>query len=163
MRNRWLPSGVAEPVAARAPFVVVSELFMTQTARSADVVLPASCSFERPTTMVNFEGRVQHAPAAVRPILGVRSDLDIVNVIAAGVAERLGKEWTCLTPDSALVAAGELAPALAPVAAGLPQGGLLVASQPADGRYHFVGRAQPAAPAQPAEPAPSVEPEASEG
>lgn len=143
VRDRWLPSGLGQPVAARAPFVVVSELFMTQTARSADVVLPASCSFERPTTVVNYEGRAQHVPAAVRPILGVRSDLDIVNVIAAGVAERLGKAWAELTPETALAAAGALAPALAPLADGLPHGGLLLASQPADGRYHFIGRPRP--------------------
>ncbi len=47
-------------------FLVVQELFLTETAKLADVVLPAVSWAESDGTFTNLERRVQRAPKAVR-------------------------------------------------------------------------------------------------
>ncbi len=47
-------------------FLVVSDLFLTETAKLADVVLPAADYVESDGTFTNLERRVQRAPKAVR-------------------------------------------------------------------------------------------------
>ncbi|MCC7494337.1 MAG: molybdopterin-dependent oxidoreductase [Fimbriimonadaceae bacterium] len=122
------------------PFVVVSELFLSQTAALADVVLPATCFAERPGTLVNCEGRAQSAPAAVRPILGVRSDVDILNQLAAGVAARLGAEpWQPASSAELLCSiAGQVAGYGDLTAAALAGEGLVIRPAPPAGRFEFV-------------------------
>jgi NADH-quinone oxidoreductase subunit G len=67
--------------------LVVTELFWTETARQADVVLPALSIFEREGTVVNLEGRPQKvAPSRMGPP-GARADGEILQMVAA----RLGR------------------------------------------------------------------------
>lgn len=118
----------------QVPFVVVSELFCSETAKRADVVLPATCFAERAGTYVNLEGRVQYAPAAVRPILGVRSDLGILN----GLGTRLSEAWTPLDSDAAWAELTALVPSYAEAPRDPDSGGHVVPLPPPDGRYRFV-------------------------
>jgi NADH-quinone oxidoreductase subunit G len=71
----------------RLELLVVTDLFWTETARQADVVLPALSSFERPGTVANLEGRPQRIEPSRMGPPGARSDLEIVQM----VAERLGR------------------------------------------------------------------------
>ena len=48
-------------------FLVVQDLFMTETARLADVVLPSACYAEKDGTFTNSERRVQRVRKAVAP------------------------------------------------------------------------------------------------
>ena len=48
-------------------FLVVQDLFMTETARFADVVLPSACYAEKEGTFTNSERRVQRVRKAVAP------------------------------------------------------------------------------------------------
>jgi NADH-quinone oxidoreductase subunit G len=65
-----------------AEFVVVQELFLTETARLADVVLPAASVAERDGTYTNAERRVQRSRQA-RPAVGQsRPDWQIVQGVA---------------------------------------------------------------------------------
>ena len=48
-------------------FLVVQDIFMTETARLADVVLPAACYAEKDGTFTNSERRVQRIRKAVEP------------------------------------------------------------------------------------------------
>ncbi len=65
-------------------FVVVQELFLTETAKRADVVLPAQAYVERDGTYTSAERRVQRFYPAVPPIAeGVRPDFTITAQIAA--------------------------------------------------------------------------------
>lgn len=58
-------------------FLVVQDIFLTQTAKLADVVLPA-CSFaEKEGSFTNLEGKTQHLNKALSPIGEVKSDLQI--------------------------------------------------------------------------------------
>jgi assimilatory nitrate reductase catalytic subunit len=67
-------------------FLVVSDIFLSETAALADVVLPTTQWAEESGTMTNLEGRVILRRAAVSPPDEVRSDLDVM----ADLAKRLG-------------------------------------------------------------------------
>ncbi|HJT36937.1 MAG TPA: molybdopterin-dependent oxidoreductase, partial [Actinomycetota bacterium] len=66
-----------------APFVVVLDLFFTESSRRADVVLPAAAVYERDGTITNWEGRAQPVRAAVPPAGLAQSDFEILAHIAA--------------------------------------------------------------------------------
>ena len=59
-------------------FLAVQDLFLTETARCADVVLPGASFAEKDGTYVNTERRIQLSRKAVEPPGEARSDLDIV-------------------------------------------------------------------------------------
>jgi assimilatory nitrate reductase catalytic subunit len=63
--------------------LVVSDMFLSETAELADVVLPTTQWAEEGGTMTNVEGRVILRRAAVAPPTGVRSDLEILSALAA--------------------------------------------------------------------------------
>jgi formate dehydrogenase major subunit/NADH-quinone oxidoreductase subunit G len=64
-------------------FLVVSEMFLTETAAMADVVLPV-CSFaEKEGTFTATDRRVQHIKPAIRKIGQIRSDLEIFGALIA--------------------------------------------------------------------------------
>jgi predicted molibdopterin-dependent oxidoreductase YjgC len=71
-------------------FLVVQDLFYTNTAALADVVLPAAAGWcESEGTVTSSERRVQRVRRAVPPPPGVRDDIDILYELA----RRLGHEW----------------------------------------------------------------------
>jgi formate dehydrogenase major subunit len=59
-------------------FLAVQDLFLTESARCADVVLPGSSFAEKDGTFVNTERRIQLSHKAVEPPGDARGDLDIV-------------------------------------------------------------------------------------
>jgi assimilatory nitrate reductase catalytic subunit len=68
--------------------LVVSDMFLSETAALADVVLPTAQWAEEEGTVTNLEGRVLHRRRALPPPEGVRTDLQILLALAA----RLGRE-----------------------------------------------------------------------
>jgi predicted molibdopterin-dependent oxidoreductase YjgC len=71
-------------------FLVVQDLFFTNTAALADVVLPAAAGWcESEGTVTSSERRVQRVRRAVPPPPGVRDDIDIIYELA----RRLGHDW----------------------------------------------------------------------
>jgi len=58
--------------------LVVQDLFLTETAQTADVVLPAACFAEKNGTFTNTERRVQRVRKAVDPPGQARPDADII-------------------------------------------------------------------------------------
>jgi formate dehydrogenase major subunit len=73
-------------------FLAVQDLFLTETARWADVVLPGSSFAEKGGTYVNTDRHIQLTEAALEPPGNARRDLDIL----IDLSRRLGLEtaWT---------------------------------------------------------------------
>ena len=70
--------------------LVVQDIFLTQTAELAHVVLPAAAGWaESEGTVTNSERRVQRVRRALEPPAGARDDVDIISDMAA----RLGRDW----------------------------------------------------------------------
>ncbi len=92
-------------------FLVVQDIFMTETAKAADVVLPALCFAEKEGTFSNTERRVQRVRKAVDGPAGVPTDWEIT----CEIARRMGAD---MSYDSAEAIFTELA-AATPSMAGL--------------------------------------------
>jgi len=92
----------------RLEFLVVQDIFLTETARYADVVLPAACSFEKDGTFTNTERKVQRIRRAVRPPGNARDDLSII----MDIAKRMGHPMEYGSPDKVLEEFGAVWPAL---------------------------------------------------
>lgn len=70
--------------------LVVQDIFLTNTAQMADVVLPATASWcEAEGTVTSSERRVQRVRRALDPPPGARDDIEIIGEIA----KRLGFDW----------------------------------------------------------------------
>jgi formate dehydrogenase alpha subunit len=82
-------------------FLAVQDIFMTATARFADVVLPASAWAEKEGTFTSTERRVQWSNKAIEPPGEARADLDII----CDLAGRLGLKQQFSYPDAASVLA----------------------------------------------------------
>jgi formate dehydrogenase major subunit len=76
-------------------FVVVQDIFLSKTAKFADVVLAASPSLEKEGTFVNTERRIQRLHRAMAPLGQSRPDWQITRDLAA----RLGHEWKYDSPS----------------------------------------------------------------
>ena len=68
-------------------FLAVSDIFLSETAAEADVVLPTAQWAEEDGTMTNLEGRVLRRRRALEPPAGVLDDLSAL----AALAGRLGR------------------------------------------------------------------------
>ncbi|MHC4982437.1 MAG: formate dehydrogenase subunit alpha [Planctomycetota bacterium] len=62
--------------------LIVQDIFMTETARLADVVLPGASFAEKDGTFTNTERRVQRVRKAIEPIGGARADWQVLCEIA---------------------------------------------------------------------------------
>jgi formate dehydrogenase alpha subunit len=89
-------------------FLVVQDIFMTETAALADVIFPATCSFEKDGTFTNTERRVQRVRKAVEPPGRARNDLAIISRMSR--AMRYPLEYD--SPEQVLAEFGRLWPAL---------------------------------------------------
>lgn len=63
-------------------FLVVQDIFLTETAELAHVVLPAACFAEKEGTFTNTERRVQRVRKAVEPPGEARADWEIICTLA---------------------------------------------------------------------------------
>ena len=66
----------------RKPFIVVQELFETETAKIANVILPAQAYTERDGTFTSGERRVQRFYPAVPALDGTKPDFSITSQVA---------------------------------------------------------------------------------
>lgn len=84
----------AEEWVRKLDFLAVQDLFLTETARWADVVLPASSFAEKEGTFANTDRHIQLAMPAVAPPGDVRQDLEIL----VDLSRRLGLATAFETP-----------------------------------------------------------------
>jgi formate dehydrogenase major subunit/formate dehydrogenase alpha subunit len=77
-------------------FLVVQDIFLTETARLAHVVLPAACYAEKEGTFTNTERRIQRCRKAIEPPGEARADWQIL----CALAEAAGYDGMCYAePD----------------------------------------------------------------
>ena len=69
-------------------FLVVQDIFFTETARYAHVILPGISFAEKNGTFTNAERRVQRVRRAISPLNGFRAEWKIVAELAARMLER---------------------------------------------------------------------------
>ncbi len=89
-------------------FLVVQDIFMTETAQLADVIFPATCSFEKDGTYTNTERRVQRVRKVVDPPGRARNDLAIISRMSRAMRYPLEYE----SPEKVLEEFGRLWPAM---------------------------------------------------
>lgn len=75
-------------------FVVVQELFETETTASADVVLPAASFAEVDGTFTNNAGNVQRVRKSIEPLHQSKPDWMITNLIAREMGVDLGYDFS---------------------------------------------------------------------
>jgi NADH-quinone oxidoreductase subunit G len=69
-------------------FLVVHEMFLTETAQQADVVFPAASAYEKDGSVTNTAGEIQLLHKAAE-IMGPRSDFDLLRILSHQL-EKLG-------------------------------------------------------------------------
>jgi NADH-quinone oxidoreductase subunit G len=68
--------------------LIVHEMFLTETAKQADIVFPAASAYEKDGTVTNTAGEIQMLRKGVE-IMGTRSDFDLLRIVSHQT-ERLG-------------------------------------------------------------------------
>lgn len=89
--------------------LVVQDIFLTETAEMADVILPAACFAEKNGTFTNTERRVQRVRKAVDPPGEAKEDLQIIMELS----EILGYKMRYDLIEEIFYEAGRLWPAVA--------------------------------------------------
>ncbi len=79
-------------------FLVVQDIILTETARQADVVLPAVTFAEKDGSMTNIDHHVQAIRQALLPLPGAKADWEIL----LELAQRLGQPWSYDDPRDVL-------------------------------------------------------------
>ena len=109
-------------------FLLVQDIFLTETAELADVVLPAASFAEKDGTFTNTERRVQRVRKAISPPGEAKDDLSIISLISLRMGynpvlenlsalgykmpDELDADKYVTTPEQAFMEAGLLWPAL---------------------------------------------------
>lgn len=96
---------VREALAA-LEFLVVQDIFLTETAAMADVVFPAATFLEKHGTFTNSERRVQLAHPVVEAPGDALPDLDIL----ISLARALGLDWEYDGPSDVMIEMGAVTP-----------------------------------------------------
>jgi len=81
--------------------LVVHDMFLTETAQRADVVLPAASTYEKDGSLTNTAGEVQLTHRSIDP-QGPRSDFDLLRILSHQLAMLgLGTPIRLRTPEAA--------------------------------------------------------------
>ncbi|WP_260291927.1 formate dehydrogenase subunit alpha [Sedimenticola hydrogenitrophicus] len=99
----------ARQALASLEHLVVQDIFMTETAHYADVILPASAFPEKDGTFTNTDRRVQLGRRALDPPSEARQDLEIITELA----RRLGLTWDYSGPREVFAEMRQAMPSIA--------------------------------------------------
>jgi NADH-quinone oxidoreductase subunit G len=81
-------------LAAEKAFVIVQDLFLTETAARASVVFPAASAYEKGGTVTNVCGDVQKLNRGAKT-MGAKPDLDIIGLLA----KEMRSDWSVQKPE----------------------------------------------------------------
>lgn len=98
-------------------FLVCQDLYINETGRYADVILPSASFAEKDGTFTNTDRRVQRVRKAFEPLGEARADWEIVDEVASRLEKKLGREltafWGYEHPSEIYAEMSELVPAFA--------------------------------------------------
>jgi formate dehydrogenase major subunit len=92
-------------------FFIVQDVNLSETARYADVVLPAAPSLEKDGTFTSTERRIQRLYKVFQPLGQSKADWEIIQ----DIANRLGAGWTYTHPSEVMDEVASLTPLFAGV------------------------------------------------
>jgi predicted molibdopterin-dependent oxidoreductase YjgC len=119
--DHWLRSApdraLVDAALGKLELLIVSDLFLTETAERAHVVFPAVSFAEKEGVVVNCERRLQRCVRALHPRRGARTDWEILQA----VAQAMGARWSYRSAEDVF---REIA-RLVPIYGGLSWGALL--------------------------------------
>jgi len=99
----------ARQALASLEHLVVQDIFLTETAWHADVVLPASAAYEKTGTFTNTNRQIQIGRQALNPPGEARQDLELIQELA----RRIGLDWNYNHPRDVFAEMAEIMPSLA--------------------------------------------------
>jgi NADH-quinone oxidoreductase subunit G len=117
--------------------LIVHEMFLTETAKVADVVFPAASAYEKEGTVTNTSGEIQllHKGAEV---MGPRSDFDLLRIVTHQLEKLgLGKAFHYKSPAAVFEEIRKAVPGYNVQGAGLLTGG----AEPTQVKFHKNGHA----------------------
>jgi len=102
-------AGHVKKALEKLDFLVVQDIFLTPTARLADVVLPGASFAEKDGTFVNTERRITRVRRAVDPVGESKADWEIIQAVSTAFGydmayespEKIFNEIASLTPSYA--------------------------------------------------------------
>ncbi len=94
-------------------FLIVQDIFFSETCKYADLVLPASPALEKDGTFVNTERRIQRLYKAFEPLGDSKPDWQIIQLIARKMGGAGG--WNYTHPSEIMDEVARLTPVLAGV------------------------------------------------
>lgn len=98
--------GYVEKALENLDFLVVQDIFLSETAEYADVILPATSFAEKEGTFTNTERRVQKIRQAISPKGESKPDWQILTLLA----NRLGFNWNYQHPQNIMDEIASLTP-----------------------------------------------------
>jgi NADH-quinone oxidoreductase subunit G len=81
-------------LASEKAFVLVQDLFLTETAKRATIVLPAASAYEKDGTVTNVCGDLQRLNRGAKT-MGAKPDLEIIGLLA----KEMRTEWSVQKPE----------------------------------------------------------------
>ncbi|MEK7294069.1 MAG: formate dehydrogenase subunit alpha [Nitrospirota bacterium] len=96
---------------SRLEFLVVQDLFLTETTKFAHLILPGASFLEKDGTFTNLERRIQRIRKAVEPPDGVLPDWQVVSEVST----RMGYPMSYAHPSKIMEEIAKLTPTLAGV------------------------------------------------
>ena len=114
----------AEEALAKLDLLVCQELFLTETAALAHVVLPAASAMEKAGTFTNTEGHVQAVRPAIDPVGDSRPDWEILSAFSVflgapleyGESKEILKEIRSVIPGYGSLGPSPISPSVDPAA-----------------------------------------------
>ena len=103
--------------------LIVQEMFLTETAKAADIVLPGASAYEKDGTVTNTSGEIQILHKAAE-LMGPRSDFDLLRILSHQLEKHgLGKAFAYKRPGDVFAEIRKTVPAYNVPLASLLAGG----------------------------------------
>jgi len=121
--NPFVHFGKSGAGRGRLELLIVQEMFLTETAKAADIVLPAASAYEKDGTVTNTSGEIQLLRKGAE-VMGPRSDFDLLRILSHQLEKQgLGKAFHYKTVGAVFEEIRKAVPAYNVPLAGLLTGG----------------------------------------